>query len=186
MLTIQLSLLFILKRCHVCLKSWWIDSLACSLHGPNPLLVSVQNSCTWCITVWTFGVTFIPLDMNVQTSWFLLHNLLQVRNHKNHNIIQDIEGIRKYFHCVVRWTQAFKLVSLLLYCCFLQACPHNNRLFKRCIVLTSLHFVAKPSPNHHRKSSLDQSANEVLVGAKLQLQVYSCQDCWIQLCITLS
>ena len=50
---------FISKLCHAYLKSWWIEMLACSLHGPNPLPVNVQNSCAWCITAWTFGFSFI-------------------------------------------------------------------------------------------------------------------------------
>ena len=91
------------------------------------------------------------LDMHVKISCFLLHN-----------VSQGLEDILKFLHHILRWIQSFKLVNLFeKRPTFLQTCFHDTQLFKNCIGLTILHFVAKHSPNHQRKCSLDQSANEV-------------------------
>lgn len=79
-----------------------------------------------------------------------------------HNVIQGLEDILKLFHRIRRWIQSFKLIKLFENRpTFLPTCFHDTQLFKSRIGLTIFRFVGKHSPNHLRKCSLDQSANEV-------------------------
>ena len=74
----SLSLLFILERCHVCLWAGLFTPWAQSSVSQAMRKILAHDVLQYGLLVLRL---FLGLDMHVKTSWFLLHNLLQVRYH---------------------------------------------------------------------------------------------------------